>query len=129
MCVMSMVHDHFAPLIPDLTMPWNVPQVPIRVAPPWDAQPAVAPFGETIQWPPPPAQVIDYARLADEFRKACEAARVIDAITGKPDCVDPAKEPLQARVAELERRLASLEAAQKPVTKVRRKTAKRVAAT
>lgn len=115
MCVMSMVHDHFGPLIPDWTKPFApTPVVPMTPNP----------------WPMvTPEQVIDYARLAEEFRKACAAARVIDAITGTPDCVDPKKEPLQARVAELERRLAALEAAQKTKARARRKTARRLTAT
>jgi hypothetical protein len=74
------------------------------------------------QWAPafppsPPAKFTpneeDLRTLIDAFHKAVEAAKVFDAVTGQPDCVDPEKGRLEARVAELERRLdAMVEAAQ-----------------
>ena len=96
MCVVSMVHDHYAPLIPD----WTKPFAPTPILP---IQPEIT-----------PAQATDWARIAEEFRRAVAAARVVDELTKQPDCVDPEKAKLEERVAMLEKRLAELEAAQKP---------------
>lgn len=104
MCVVSMVHDHFDPLIPslgDLTKPWNV-----------------EPSGPTpFVWPPTPQEAIDYRKLAEAFREAVDAAKTVDLLTKQPDCVDPEKAKLEARVAELERRLDALTAIAKPAKK------------
>ncbi len=71
MCVVSMVHNHFEPLIAPLT--------------PND---------------------IDVVDILDSFMKAREAAKVVDELTGQPDCVDPEKAKLIERVAELEKLIA-----------------------
>lgn len=84
MCVISMVHDHFAPRIPD---------------------------AGTFQWPPPDpfaAPLAELRQLIADFRAACTAAKVVDEKTAQPDCLDPAKAGLEARVAELERRLNAM---------------------
>lgn len=105
MCVVSMVMDHYEPLIPDNWRPWSG-EVTVK----------------TIGWPPPPAaQVLDAAtvealraegdrleRLIADFKQAVAAARTVDALTAQPDCEDPEKAKLEARVAELERRLDAM---------------------
>lgn len=105
MCVVSMVMDHYEPLIPDN----------------WQPKPNHILTGgaPVIQWPP--AQAIDTAtvealraegdrleRLIADFKTAVEAARKVDALTAQPDCEDPEKAKLEARVAELERRLDAM---------------------
>lgn len=89
MCVMSMVHDHFAPVFPPL------------------------PAGTIATWPP--SAVIVSQEEADrlrgliaDFRSAIEAARVVDKLTAQPDCADPEKLKLEDRVARLERALAEM---------------------
>ena len=98
MCVVSMIHDHFEPVVP-----WVEPY-PI----------------DTTGWPPHPptakpfafskssevAAALDLAALLKEFRDLIEAAKLIDIKTKQPDCVDPEKVKLQDRVAELEKLIA-----------------------
>lgn len=104
MCVVSMVMDHYKPLIPEDWQP-----KPVQIDP-------VAP---ALVWPPP--QAIDAAtvgalraegdrleRLIADFKQAVAAARTVDALTAQPDCEDPEKAKLEARVAELERRLDAM---------------------
>lgn len=86
MCVVSMVYDRFEPLIP---------------YPPW--QPT-----------PEPEQVKLLKELIEQFQKAAEAAKVVDRLTGQPDCLDPDKAKLDERVVALEDRIAQLEAAARP---------------
>jgi hypothetical protein len=49
--------------------------------------------------------VADLRTLIDEFRRALEAAKTVDRLTGQPDCVDPEKAKLEERVARLEEKL------------------------
>lgn len=78
MCVVSMVYDHFKPLFPPPPPGYDYPV-----------------------WPPPysPAQT---QKNINDFRKAIEAARVVDKLTGKPDCADPEKAKLEERIVALE---------------------------
>lgn len=100
MCVVSMVMDHFDPIIPT---DWTPQELRLR-------------SGSTIAWPPPApidaatvdalrAEVAALAKVVADFKVAVEAARKVDALTSQPDCADPEKAKLEARVAELERRL------------------------
>lgn len=91
MCVYSMVLDHFAP-----RFPWPEPPPPPET--PWSGYPVLP-----VDW-----KAID--KSLDDFRKAAEAAKLIDKLTGQPDCEDPSKKALEERVAILERELASLKA-------------------
>lgn len=52
----------------------------------------------------------DAERVIDDFRKATEAAKIVDVLTGQPDCEDPEKAKLEDRVAELERQVKKLKA-------------------
>jgi hypothetical protein len=82
MCIVSMVYDHYQPLIPQIS-PWQTD--------PWK------PYT-----PPDPAAT---QRLIEEFRKALAAAATVDKLTGQPDCEDPEKVKLLDRIAELEKQL------------------------
>ena len=96
MCVVSMVHDHFEPVVP-----WIEPFDPNGGQWPPVVQPKPAPdLGKALA-------ALDLADLLKEFRELIEAAKLIDIKTKQPDCVDPEKAKLQDRVAELERLLAS----------------------
>lgn len=79
MCVVSMVLDYYQPLFPE----------PIK---PLDALPYISP---TID-------LVKLQQLIDEFRECIEAAKKIDILTKKPDCEDPEKIKLLARITELE---------------------------
>lgn len=102
MCVVSMVMDHFNPIIPDDWRP-QTGRLEIHASP-------------AFSWPPPQpvdastvealrAEVANLVKVVADFKSAVEAARKVDALTAQPDCVDPEKAKLEARVAELERRL------------------------
>lgn len=80
MCVMSMVIDAYRPLFPE---PFDVWPQPVS--------PTIAPT--------------DWQKLIDSFKQATEAAKAADTATGQPDCEDPEKAKLIARVAELEKLL------------------------
>lgn len=87
MCVYSMVHDHYTPIIPVIQ----------------PVQPG------TFQWPPNP-EPADAQKVVDAIaglREALKAAKIVDDLTGQPDCVDPEKAKLMDRIAELEKALAS----------------------
>jgi hypothetical protein len=91
MCVMSVVHDHYGQQIPTINpVDWWIKETP----PPATTGRPVLDFS-------------DLAKMIAEFRELIGAAKLIDDKTGQPDCVDPIKEQLQARVAELEKLLAS----------------------
>jgi len=82
MCVYSMVIDRFQPdFAPWIGQkPWTAPNAPLEN----------------------PQALKD---LIAEFQKAQEAAKVVDAAMGAPDCEDPEKAKLLDRVAELEEAL------------------------
>lgn len=91
MCVISMVMDHYQPLIPEIT--------PLG--------PTFGPTAPPIQYGwPPSVDLVALRRLIDEFNAAVAAAKTVDKLTGQPDCEDPEKMKLVERVAELEIRLA-----------------------
>jgi hypothetical protein len=89
MCVVSNVSDyywerHFKPLFPQEPVDWS-------------------------KWvPKPTVDLEELRRLIDEFKEAIKAAKTIDKLTMQPDCVDPEKAKLQARIAELEKKLAQI---------------------
>jgi hypothetical protein len=101
-----MVMDHFAPLIP---------LKPVY-------EPAVRPLDGFVNLPTMKGCDADYIivsraeverlkALIESFRKAVEAAMIVDSLTGQPDCVDPEKQRLQDRVDELEKQLQNVKSA------------------
>jgi hypothetical protein len=103
MCIYSMVIDHFEPLIPwpkrDLTWP---------------------PQQEQTTSPLTPEQVKMLEEILGQFKKAADAAKIVDDLTGQKDCVDPEKEKLLTRVAELEKQIAKMKKSRKPKTKAKK---------
>lgn len=101
MCVVSMVSDHYNPLIP-----WVQP-APDQVPPPGAF---VFPSSVVIS-----QEEVDRIRaLIRDFKEAMEAAAKVDRLTGQPDCVDPEKKKLTGRVAALEAQLEALRAKEAP---------------
>lgn len=82
MCVVSMVYDHFENKIP-WVKPVNQPSMPLDMS-------GLGTF------------TYDLQETLDSFKRASEAAKIVDEKTGQPDCVDPEKAKLEARVRELE---------------------------
>lgn len=95
MCVMSMVHDEFAGRLANQGL----------MDQGWTGVP---------NWLPKPEltaeDITALRQLVVDFREAVAAAKVVDRLTGQPDCVDPEKAKLEERVTELETRLTALEA-------------------
>jgi hypothetical protein len=105
MCVMSMVHDHYQPLIPSPdSLPWKPFGIPgeVRIT---GIQSVDA----------KDAMIAELRQLISEFREAVAAAAIVDKLTRQPDCVDPEKKKLEDRVAELERRLNAMTEAARPM--------------
>ena len=75
-----MVMDHFQPYFPPNPQP-----LPFVVQPVPDNRP-----------------VPDLGKLIQDFYRAVEAAKVVDELTGQPDCEDPEKMSLLERVRRLE---------------------------
>lgn len=95
MCVVSMVSDHFMDRIP-----YALPQ------------PTIQPGVVEMDWTKalrPSVDLEELRKLIAEFKEAMAAAKTVDRLTGQPDCVDPEKAKLEARVEELEKRIAHLE--------------------
>jgi hypothetical protein len=71
----------------------------------------VAQHPDTYQWnvPQPPAEVAELRKLVEEFKEAVALAKRLDVIMKQPDCVDPEKAKLEARVAELEAKLKAIQ--------------------
>lgn len=89
MCVVSMVHDEFSGRLSGQGATWSG----------WTtAQPALT-----------ADDITALRQLIADFREAVAAAKVVDRLTGQPDCVDPEKAKLEERVAALETRLTALE--------------------
>ncbi len=99
MCVVSMVHDHYDPLIP---------------------QPGGTGTNGTSWWTPPigdsvtiyPLQstydIATLVKLIEDYYEAKKAAEIVDKLTGQPDCIDPKKAELEKRVQALEEEIALL---------------------
>lgn len=104
MCVVSAVMDQWRPHFPSP----NVTPNPY----PWP------PGGGTVpgRYPVVPKSYSqdDLQRLIDAFRDAVKSAKVLDEITGQPDCEDPEKAKLIERVAELEAQLEAIRSAASP---------------
>ena len=93
MCVVSMVYDHYNPIIPDRLTPLTPPG-PI-VTPPY----------------PTPEQIRRTQEIIDAFKTARDAAKIVDELTKQPDCEDPEKKKLEERVAKLEKQISEILAA------------------
>ena len=102
MCVVSMVHDHYRPLIP---------AIPLQPLPHW-RMPEKPDQEKFVILSPEEAERL--RKLFADFKKAVEAAATVDALTGQPDCVDPEKKQLQDRIHELEAQLQRIEHSQLP---------------
>lgn len=100
MCVVSAVHDYFSPLIPGVpAVPWPGPWAPAPESPPRTPEvPAPSPGLDPALFAVP-MQLIELRLLIDRFERAVAAAKVVDELTGQPDCVDPEKAKLEDRVA------------------------------
>lgn len=97
MCVYSAIGPIFEPVIP-----YPTPAAPVDVIiTPWTTVPSTG----------LPISPEDLRTLIDAFHKAVAAAKQADKASGQPDCVDPDKVKLEARVAELERRLDAMQRA------------------
>jgi hypothetical protein len=95
-----MVHDHFEPKIPSDWNPHGI-QIGPAVTPPFVIPvPVDAATVEALR-----AEIANLTKVVADFKTAVEAARKVDSLTAQPDCADPEKAKLEARVAELERRL------------------------
>ena len=88
MCVVSGVYDHYRDLFPKP----NQDFVTITTD---GVSPAVIPSQD----------LAELRKLIEEFKEAIAAAKVVDRLTGQPDCEDPEKAKLEARVAALEKEL------------------------
>lgn len=96
MCIVSNVIDHYQPLIPDdFLRPRVVPQ----------PAPYHSPFSIPVITS---AEVAEVRALISEFKEALAAAKKLDVLMKQPDCVDPDKAKLIARVADLENRLDAM---------------------
>lgn len=91
MCIVSMVHDHYQ----DVFRKWTDATRPVPIQQPLLDSDALR-------------------RLMKEFREAVEAAKTVDRLTAQPDCVDPEKAKLEARVAQLEAQLNAVREAASP---------------
>lgn len=102
MCVVSMVMDHYEPIIPKIE--------------PLQPQPLTQ-----FVWPLPSPEIEQLRALIAEFKEALAAAKTVDRLTGQPDCEDPEKAKLEARVWELEQRIFALEKVTAKKSRRRRK--------
>lgn len=96
MCVISMVHDHFNPMIPDITQIMQ----PGTVIEPIDWSKLLG-----------GADLAELRQLIADFRAAVDAAKTVDALTKQADCLDPEKAKLEERVKRLEKVIDILMAA------------------
>jgi hypothetical protein len=96
---MSVVFDHFGPAF----QPWFTPTKTF----PDTTQPYGPLPNETISNPETVKKIID------DFAKAREAAKIVDELTKKTDCVDPEKAKLLEKVERLEKIIDALLAAKK----------------
>lgn len=112
MCIVSMMHDHyrdrFVPWFDPNRMPWTdpfpgraepFPRVRKRVLPPSRVKPLSKEIAEELEALRP---------LIAEYKEALAKAKRLDELTQQPNCADPKKAELEARVAELERKLEDM---------------------
>ncbi len=92
MCVVSMVMDHYEPLIPRVVPTTFTPAIGFHTFDPH----------------------AELRKLIEDFKEAVAAARKVDALTKQPDCEDPEKAKLEERVTELERIVDGMRAALSP---------------
>lgn len=104
MCFVSMVYQHFEPLMPHHA-PWS---------PFWQIPPAQAPMEPSPTYPNPIPQITigtipspnpdlaELRQLIADFKEALKAAKLLDKLTKQPDCEDPKKATLEERLAKLE---------------------------
>ena len=100
MCFVSMVMDSYKPQFPEWK--WTQEIVP-NPAIPSETKITLSTLGKE--------DLAKLEKLIAEFKEAVAIANRLDVLTKKPDCVDPEKEKLVARVAELEAQLAAIRAA------------------
>jgi len=106
MCVMSMVYDDFSKRIPaDFTPPAWVPTGTIAAVS-LMSQPSTAAQVEALR-----QEVATLRALITDFHEAVKAAATVDRLTRQPDCFDPEKAKLEARVRELEAKLSAVQSA------------------
>lgn len=86
MCVVSIVYDHYFERFDQVL-------------------PVIQPFFTL----PPSSDVAILRKLIEEFRECLEAAKKVDSLTGKSDCVDPEKQKLEDRINDIVRQLDVLE--------------------
>lgn len=110
MCVVSLVMDHYTGPFDKWTLPnQDVPLQPYTIVQ----------TSSSIDLTP---HLEEIKQLIKDFRVAVEAAAKVDRLTSQPDCVDPEKVKLEARVTELEARIKDIE--QKSVRKTKKRTKK-----
>ena len=120
MCTLSMVMDHYNDKFSQYY--WHSINIP-------GTQTALT------NVPPPPvdateALVIGLEKLIADFKKAKEAAILVDKLTAQPDCEDPEKMKLEERVAALEKYLKQMhhEEDRKGIQRVKERYLKKVKA-
>ncbi len=99
MCVVSMVHDFYDDRF-DKYFP-----IPVGF-PTTETIPVNHPNQFTVS--PPSVDLAELRQLIKEFKEAMAAAKVVDKLTGQPDCVDPEKAKLIERIENLEKELRKL---------------------
>lgn len=111
MCFISMVMDDYT----KQRWPWNEPQVQpeftINTISPSFYPTNVIVSNLTKE------DVDRLEKLITEFKEAITIANRLDILTKKPDCIDPEKEKLIARVAELEEQLNKIKDTFEPTVK------------
>lgn len=93
MCVVSMVSDHYQPLI----TPWVKKISPQPIIDHQDIS---------------EIDLIQLSQLLKEFNDAMKAAKKVDVLTKQPDCVAPEKAELNKRIEALELEVKKLRRAQ-----------------
>lgn len=97
MCIVSMVHDHYDPLIP---LPEDI--FPGTVLP---HQPPSFDWTTLLK---PGVDLAELRQLIADFRECVAAAQRLDVAMKQPDCVDPEKAKLEERCARLEKIIDAL---------------------
>lgn len=115
-----MVFDHYDPLIPQPQWPPPQPRRTRPFHPPSPFEPF--PMDPTPTFSPLTKEQLDsMMKIIEQFKKAVEAAKTVDKLTGQPDCADPEKEKLLARVAELEKQITKMKKPRKAKKRARGK--------
>jgi len=103
-----MIYDYCRPLIPMPDDFWpHPPQHPFTPGPMIE---------------PKTNELERLQKLIEDFHRARDAAKIIDALTNKPDCADPEKAKLEEHVAALEKQIAKLRGLKPHKTRKKKKT-------